>query len=115
MSLISTLIDDDDEEPIESENDHHRKTASKTRMSRRNYRLMKIYESKELAEKAVEQESIWSLRDTKESKEGLKMFYRCKLVAYRAKQQCSAGLYILLHNYDLKASIYKTDCNFSIL
>lgn len=113
MSLISTLIDDD-EEPIEFENDH-RKTASKTRMARRNYHLVKIYESKELAEKAVEQESIWSLRDTKESKEGRKMFYRCKLVAYRAKQQCSAGLYILLHNYDLKASIYKTDCSFSIL
>lgn len=107
---MSTLVDD---ESTQLQNDQGN-TITKTRMAKRKYHQMMICETKELAVKEVEQESIWSLRLTKESKEGRKMYYRCNLAAYRAKQ-CSAGLYILLHNHDLKASIYKTECNYQFL
>jgi hypothetical protein len=95
-SLISTLVDD--------ESTQLRKPTSATRLQKQKWQEENtiICESKELAVKEVEQESIWSLRVTKESNKGRKMYYRCNLAAYRAKQ-FSAGLYILLHNHDLKA------------
>lgn len=56
---MSTLVDDE-ETIAQSQNDQRDTAPSKTRMSKRKYKLMMTYESKELAEKAIEKEFIWS-------------------------------------------------------
>ena len=108
LNPMTTLVDDEDETQLTSPKQAQGESPKKRR-SKRQYVHSHSYESKEKAVAALEEDLIWSSIGSRKTKEGLKLFYRCKLAPYRGNQ-CSASVYILLHSHNLEASIFKTQC-----
>ena len=73
------------------------------------YCLQEVFDSLELAKQAIEQEEIWTFKNKKPSKAGVKHFYRCNKCLARGKQ-CSAVCLIFLPADNLTAEVHRTMC-----
>ncbi|KAL0871027.1 hypothetical protein ABMA27_004837 [Loxostege sticticalis] len=66
------------------------------------------FDSASLAHKVLDQENIWSINYSNESKEGKKTYYRCNKVKKRGPQ-CSARRYILYDSLSDAVFLYRTE------
>ena len=74
---------DKDSQTSQSSQSSTASTNSRKIKGGKDYELSHTYPSKDEPEKIIESELVWSKRGTKQ-------FYRCNLVAQRAKEQCEA-------------------------
>lgn len=66
------------------------------------------FENAEVAQKAVN--PVWKKSSSKNTKDGLRVEYRCSKGAYR-RLECPAGLYLLYHADSSAVTMYQTDCD----
>jgi hypothetical protein len=118
MSQLTFLADvSSNEETSESNKeveDNNSKDTKNTRGPNKDYKFGEICLTKEIAEEILKKETIWSYYRTRPSRAGEKLIYRCNKVAYREKNQCASGVYILLHANNVQCSIYRTYCKSQI-
>ena len=82
---------DKDSQTSQSSQSSTASTNSRKIKGGKDYELSHTYPSKDEPEKIIESELVWSKRGTsKNTNHGTKQFYRCNLVAQRAKEQCEA-------------------------
>lgn len=67
-----------------------------------------MFDTKQDAEIHLKTEGVWSYHFRNKTKDGEKHYYRCNMAKKRSKQQCDAGVYILVHNDSEKASVFAT-------
>lgn len=90
-----------------AEEDAQLEMPQKKRRIHKNWIFVRTFESKEEADKFLEDEN-WSYSYKNVSSDGIRITYRCKLVKFRGKQ-CEAGIYLLFDSRSSNIQLFRAD------
>lgn len=103
-SVVPLLQSDSDSE----NSDQEQNLPVKKKRVYQSWEFVKKFDNSGLAQKALDQEKIWSINYSNVSEEGKKIYYRCNK-AKRRGSQCSAKRYLLYDSLSDAVFLYQTE------
>lgn len=100
IAQTKTAVEICDEEDEEDSEDMFNQNGKRVKTV---YLMDKQFEKLELAVDCINSEKTWSKERSRQTKEGLKDFYRCKV------RSCKSKMYILFHEEEASVSIWRNN------